>query len=107
LKKTVTIRHKQTGELIAQGPLGWGITPFEGNYYIRNKYLRSKGFKLSFIPGLCPYKFLYFWLHFHREDGKIDKMLGWKYIFPNPMFPFIWFRVAVPQNHTELAIDKM
>ena len=58
----VRITHKPTGILLAEGPLGWGITPFEGNYYIRKQYLKTEAFKLNFIPGLCSYKFLYVWL---------------------------------------------
>lgn len=42
--------------LLAEGPLGRGITPFEGNYYVSRKYLRTSGFKPNFIQGLCPSK---------------------------------------------------
>jgi hypothetical protein len=34
--------------LLAEGPLGWGITPFEGNLYIRKKYLLTDKFKVNF-----------------------------------------------------------
>jgi len=62
--KQIRITHRPSGELIAEGPLGWGIKPFEGNYYIQRRYLKTKGFKVNFIPGLCIYKFLYVWLDF-------------------------------------------
>jgi len=32
--KKIRITHNPSGEIIAEGPLGWGIMPFEGNYYI-------------------------------------------------------------------------
>ena len=32
--KHVHITHLESGQLLAEGPVGWGITPFEGNYYI-------------------------------------------------------------------------
>ncbi len=35
-KKQVRITHKPSGEIIAEGPLGWGIMSFEGNYYIQS-----------------------------------------------------------------------
>lgn len=104
-KKTVRITHRSTGTPIAEGPIGWGITPFEGNYYIRKKFLLTAGFKPNFIPGLCPYKFLYVWLNLQLPDGGVSKNLGWMYWLPNPLFPFIWYRVAVPQDHPEIAIE--
>ena len=59
---------------------------------------------VNYAPGICLYKFLYVWLDFHGRDGEILRNLGWKYWFPNPLFPFIWFRVAVPQQHPELLV---
>ena len=86
----VRIKHRASGTVLADGPIGWGITPFEGNFYIRKKFLKTKGFKVNFIPGLCPYKFLYVWM----------------YWLPNPLFPFIWFRVGVPRHHPEIEIEE-
>lgn len=90
---------------MAEGPLGWGIKPFEGNYYIRRKYLLTRGFRVNFFPGLCPYKFFYVWLDLKLDDATTVKNLGWMYWLPNPLFPFIWYRVGVPQNHPELSVE--
>lgn len=98
------IIHKRTGELIAEGKRGWAITPFEGNWYISGRALKTKGFRTSYLPGICVYKFLYVWLDFHGKDGDIIRNLGWKYWLPNPLLPFIAFRVAVPQRHSELEV---
>jgi hypothetical protein len=49
----VRITHTSTGIEIADGPIGWGITPFEGNYYIRRKFLQSDSFRVNFLPGIC------------------------------------------------------
>jgi hypothetical protein len=39
--RSIRITHRSSGEVIAEGPLGlWGITPFEGNFYISRKYRR-------------------------------------------------------------------
>jgi uncharacterized protein (DUF427 family) len=100
----VKIIHRKTNELIADGKRGWAITPFEGNYYISSKALKTDGFKVNYLPGLCIYKFLYVWLDFHGNDGQVDNNLGWKYWLPNPLFPFIWFRAAVAQNDPNLII---
>ena len=105
-RKTIRITHQPTGTLLAEGPRGWGITPFEGNYYIRRKYLRTDGFKPNFMPGLCPYKFLYVWLDLRLADGNRRRSLGWMYWLPNPLLPFIWFRVAVPRHHPELTVEE-
>jgi len=102
----IRITHIPSEEIIAEGPRGWGIMSFEGNYYISRKYLKTSGFKVNFIPGLCPYKFLYVWMDFVSSKGK-SRNLGWLYWFPNPLFPFIWFRVAVPGRHPELRITVL
>ena len=104
-RKYLRITHVGSNCLVAEGPLGWGITPFEGNYYIGRKYLRTNGFRINYVPGLCPYKFLYVWLDYAAADGLVIRKLGWKYWLPNPLLPFIWFRVAVPGHHPELSFE--
>lgn len=102
----VRIRHRNTGTLLADGPVGWGITPFEGNFYIRKKYVRTDGFRVNWIPGLCPYKFLYVWLDFYIDDERQSRSLGWLYWLPNPILPFTWFRVAVPRRHPDIDVEE-
>lgn len=104
--RQIRITHRPSGELIAEGPLGWNIMPFEGSYYIRRKFLKTSGFKVNYIPGLCIYKFLYVWLDFSWSGGKTSR-LGWFYWLPNPLFPFIWYRVAVPNSHPELEFEQL
>lgn len=42
----VRIIHCPSGEVIAEGPVGFrGITPFEGNFYISRKCLKTAGLK--------------------------------------------------------------
>ena len=105
-KKHIRITHQPSGTTLAEGPLGWGITPFEGNLYISRKYLLTDGFKPNFVPGLCSYKFLYVWLDLQLESGQKVKNLGWKYWLPNPLFPFIWYRVGLPRSHPELLLEE-
>ncbi len=100
--KNVRIRHRDTGLLLADGPLGWGITPFEGNLYVARKYLRTDRFRVNYVPGLCIYKFLYVWMDLHLDHGKLVRNLGWMYLMPNTLMPFIWFRVALPRLHPEI-----
>lgn len=106
-KKFIRITHIPSGDILAEGPIGWGIMPFEGNLYIGRKYMRSEGFRVNYIPGLCFYKFLYVWLDYRWGDGKKTRNLGWLYWLPNPLFPFIWFRVAVPRYHPELLVEEV
>ena len=41
MTRAIRITHRPSGEVIAEGPAGFrGITSFEGNLYIRRKYLR-------------------------------------------------------------------
>ena len=104
MQMLIRISHRASGELLAEGPSGWGITSFEGNYYIGRRYLKTGGFKTNYMPGLCIYKFLYVWMDYHWSGGQ-SRNLGWLYWLPNPLFPFIWFRVAVPADHPELQIE--
>ena len=102
----VRITHRPTGLVLAEGPLGWGITPFEGNYYVSRKCLRAGQFKPNYIPGICLYKFLYVWLDLVLENGDREENLGWLYWLPNPLLPFIWFRVALPGSHPSLLVTR-
>ena len=79
MPKKIRIRHTPSGECVAEGPQGWGITPFEGNYYIGRKFLRTSGFRSNFVPGFCPYKFLYVWLDLNLPEGIRSRNLGWLY----------------------------
>ncbi len=106
MQRFVRIIHRPTGTVIAQGPLGWGIMPFEGNYYISRRYLKAT-FKPNYIPGFCVYKFLYVGMDLVLPNGERDGGLGWLYWLPNPLLPFIWYRVAVPQHHPSLAIENV
>lgn len=102
----VRIRLKSTGTILADGPVGWGITPFEGNFYVSRKYLKTDKFRVNYIPGICIYKFLYVWLDLELEDGSRISSLGWKYWLPNPLLPFIWFRTAIPRSHPEIGYEE-
>jgi len=105
--RQIRITHRRTGELIAQGPVGlWGIAPFEGNLYIRRKYLKTDGFRPNWIPGLCIYKFLYVYLDLRLADGSKEPSLGWLYWLPNPLLPFIAFRPAVSRMSPALCFEE-
>lgn len=104
---SIRITHEPSGEVLAEGPKGWGITPFEGNYYIRRKYLRTEKLRVNFLPGLCIYKFLYVWMDLQLSGDRKVRNLAWKYWLPNPLMPFIWWRVALPGRHPELTIKDV
>ena len=104
--RRVRITHRGSNTVLADGPLGWGITPFEGNLYIRKKFLATDRFKVNFLPGLCIYKFLYVWMDLRLSKEINIRSLAWMYWLPNPLLPFIWFRVAVPRTHPELDIEE-
>ena len=98
------IVHRPSGTLVATGPLGWAITPWEGNYYVSGGALATSGFQPSWRVGVCPYKGLYRWLDFRAPDGSESRDLGWRYVLPNPLIPFIWSRVGIPGRHPDLEI---
>ena len=97
--KQVRNRHKGTGMLLAEEPLGSGITPFEGNFYISRKYLKTDRLRTNYVPGVCIYIFLYAWMNLRLDDGKQVHDLGWLYWLPNPLLPFIWLRNSRSYQH--------
>lgn len=54
--RILRIVHRLSGQVLAEGPPGWGITRFEGNYYVSRKYLRTSALKANWVPGVCLYK---------------------------------------------------
>jgi hypothetical protein len=36
-----------------------------------------------------------------------SRFLGWMYWLPNPLLPFIWFRVALPESHPEIEVSEI
>ena len=41
------------------------------------------------------------------KSGEKARMLGWLYWLPNPLIPFIWYRIGVPQQHPDLAVEDL
>lgn len=102
----IRLTHVPTDTLLAEGPIGWGITPFDGNFYIRRRHLKTDKFRVNFIPGLCIYKFLYVWLDLDLGEGMKFRSVAWLYWLPNPLLPFIWYRVALPGNHPDILVER-
>jgi hypothetical protein len=106
--RSIRITHRSSGEVIAEGPLGfWGITPFEGNLYISRKCLKTGYLRPNWVPGLCIYKFLYVWLDLRLPNGAREPFVGWMYWLPNPLLPFIAFRPAVPRLSPALQVEEI
>lgn len=40
-------------------------------------------------------------------DGTKVRGLGWLYFLPNPLFPFIWYRIGLPRYHPDLVIEEI
>jgi hypothetical protein len=34
-------------------------------------------------------------------------MLAWKYVVPNPLFPFIWFRAGIYRDHPDIEVQAI
>jgi len=104
--KILRFIHTPSGEVLAEGPVGWGITPFEGNYYVQERYVCSRRFRGTPAIGFCSYKFLYVWVDYLAASGDVSRHLGWMYIVPNPLLPFIAFRLALPSAHPDITIEQ-
>jgi uncharacterized protein (DUF427 family) len=40
------------------------------------------------------------------KSGERARNLAWMYWLPNPLLPFIWFRVAIAAHHPEIEIQE-
>jgi hypothetical protein len=96
MAREVRITHRSTGTLIAQGPLGWPISA---------RCLKAL-FVPNYVPGFCIYKFLYVWMDLVLPGGERERGIGWLYWLPNPLFPFIWYRVAVCASDPAFKIEE-
>ncbi len=54
----------------------------------------------------APHNHPYVWLDYVAPDGTEIRNPGWKYWLPNPLFPFIWFRVAIPREHADIRVEE-
>lgn len=106
MSRWLRIRHTPSGAVLAEGQRGWDITPFDGAWYVRARCLREGHWRTRPLPGLCIYKFLYLWCDLELPDGTREPLLGWRYVLPNPLLPFIAFRIALPQDHAALAVES-
>jgi len=106
--KRLRITYLPTGTVLADGPRGvWNIFEFDAGYYIPWRYVRAKdAFRVNFLPGLCPYKGLYVGLNLNLPEGRGEWNLGWLYWLPNPLLPFIWYRLVLPVGHPALLIEE-
>lgn len=70
--RTVKVVHRPSGTVLAEGPLGWGMTPFDGGIYIRRRHLVGGSFTPGVPPGLCVYKGLYISLDYSPPEGSVS-----------------------------------
>ena len=107
-RKCLRITHRPTGTALADGPAGvWDIFEFDGGYYISWRYVRATGaFRPNFLPGLCFYKGLYVGMDLRLTGGRGARDLGWLYWLPNPLLPFIWYRLVLPVGHPDLSVEE-
>jgi uncharacterized protein (DUF427 family) len=106
MKRQIRISERSTRTVLAEGRRGWDITPFEGSFYIRSRCLKGELFKSNYMPGICPYKGPHVWLDLRLPQGSAVKSVAWLHWLPNPLFPFIRFRVALAGNHPDLLIEE-
>jgi hypothetical protein len=106
MAQLIQILHRPSQTVLAEGKRGWDITPFEGNYYVRKKCLIGNRFKLTLLPGFCVYKFVYLWMNLQLDGQAPISLLAWKYVIPNPLFPFIWYRVGIYGGHPEIEVRE-
>ena len=102
-KKFVRITHLPSGEVIAEGPVGWGITPFEGNWYISKKHLRTDGFSDERRARALRVQVRVHLAAFPaRRPARCRDSSGGDTSFPTLSSPSSRSGVAVPGDHPEI-----
>jgi len=106
--KRLRVTYLPTGTVLVDGPRGvWNIFEFDAGYYIPWKHVpETEVFRPNFLPGLCPYKGVYVGMDLRLPDGRGAGNLGWLYWLPNPLFPFIWYRLVLPVGHPDLWVEE-
>ncbi len=101
------ITHTPSGTLLAEGPSGRGIALFEGNYYVRRKYLCIARRKEGSQPGPCVYSFLYagldLWLAGRAQTGSSSKRRWVTHRF----VPLLAFRMAFPGDDPSIRFERL
>lgn len=105
--RPMALVYRPTGEIIATGRRGRGITRFEGNWYVKRALLRVRTIRPTWIPGLCPYKGLYMWVRVELPSGAIlEPPATWVYWLANPLLPFLFRRLGLDGSHPDIqALD--
>ena len=76
-KKYVRVTHLPADTGLEEGPLGWGITPFEGNLCIRRSHLLTDKAQGEPRPGLLPLQVPPRLRGLKLSDDDVSRNLGW------------------------------
>jgi uncharacterized protein (DUF427 family) len=93
MQMPVTIRERNSGEIIAEGNVNETTQWLEGNWYFAPEVVDMTRLKISNRTYTCPYKGVCFWVDL-ETGGETIRNVGWVYPDPKPSFAFIKDRIA-------------
>ncbi|MEO7065445.1 MAG: hypothetical protein ABI114_00920 [Rhodanobacter sp.] len=101
------VTHRPSGSLLAEGPSGRGIALFEGNYYVRRKYLCITRRKEGSPPRPCVYSFLYAGLDLWLAGRAQTESTGKSRWLTHRLVPILAFRLAFPGDDPSIRFERL
>ena len=86
--RTVTIKARETGEVLAQGAEGGQAQRFEGNWYFDPDTVATGLLKVTERTYTCPYKGTCFWVDL-ESAGQRAQNVAWVYDEPKKGYEHI------------------
>jgi uncharacterized protein (DUF427 family) len=76
---SVTIRERETGNLLAQAEVGPGLARYEGNWYFDPAAVQLGVLTITERTYTCPYKGTCNWVDYVGPDGRTVRDVAWVY----------------------------
>ena len=89
----ITIKNKQTEEIIAEGQTPTDVFKFEGNWYFDAAQVNMANLTVTERTYTCSYKGTCFWVDLTTPKGAVQNV-GWVYREPKNGYENIQDRVA-------------
>ena len=89
----VTVKNKQTDEVIAEGQIPNNVFKFEGNWYFDEEKVDMANLQVTERTYTCSYKGTCFWVDLTTPAGTVQSV-GWVYREPKDGYENIKDRIA-------------
>lgn len=96
----LTVRERQSSQVIAEGVKDQTAREFEGNWYFKPQVVKMDYLIVTDRTYTCPYKGTCFWIDVKAPDGTVTRNVGWVYRNPKPGYEFIQDEIGFYARNT-------